>query len=127
MSTYYEDQIAKVLPSDEFGITLQFFGSGNKTNQLCLNEESTIAFVGLLSKLNLYNPNPQELLEQQRNCYEDGKNCSEKAFRTILAYRYWKDGAEWEFVEEVWFKDPTWTRDKCMKVLGETFNYGGDN
>lgn len=126
-TTYYEDQIAKVLPPDEYGTSFKFFGSGKNTNQMELNEESAKAIVDLLSKLNLHNPNPQELLEQQFTCYDQGKNCSEKAFRAVLAYLYWKDGAEWEFVEEVWFKDPTWTRDKCMKVLGETFNYGGDN
>jgi hypothetical protein len=125
-TTYYADQLAKISGND---LSFKFFGGDESkyhTNQLNLNEESAKATVDLFSKLNLYNPNPQELLEQQYACFDQGKNVSEKAFRTILAYMYWQDGAEWEFVEEVWFKDPEWNRERCMKVLSETFNYGGD-
>jgi hypothetical protein len=125
-TTYHEDQFAKILPPDEYGLGFKFFGKGNHTNQMELNLESAKAIVDLLIKLGLYNPNPQELLEQEYTIYENGKNCSEHAFRTILAYKYWSDGAEWEFVCEVWFHDPEWTRERCMKTLGETFNYGGD-
>jgi hypothetical protein len=127
-TTYYQDQLAKIAGD---GVSFLFFGGVGsnyfpKTNQMDLNEESAKAIVDLLTKLNLYNPNPTELLEQQYACFDQGKNVSEKAFRTVLAYKYWQDGAEWDFVCEVWYQDPEWTREKCMKVLSETFNYGGD-
>jgi hypothetical protein len=125
-TTYQQDQFAKILPPDEYGTSFKFFGKGTHTNQMDLNEESAKAIVDLLTKLNLYNPNPTELLEQQYACFDQGKNVSEKAFRTVLAYKYWQDGAEWDFVCEVWYQDPEWTRERCMKVLSETFNYGGD-
>ena len=126
-NTYYQDQLAKMLLPDKYGTSFKFFRDKMNTHQMDLNEGSAKAIVDLLAKLNLYNPNPQELLEQQYTVYDQGKNVSEKAFRAVLAYLYWQDGAEWDFVENVWYKDPYWTRDECMKVLSETFNYGGDS
>lgn len=69
---------------------------------------------------------PQEQLTREFNEKDNGHDCSEKAFRTVLAYLYWQDGAEWDFVEEVWHTDPYWTRDVCMKELADNFNYGGE-
>ena len=131
--SYYEDQLETLLPADQYGISVQFFGSKTKTKSMNLNEESARAIIKFFEKRNLIQPetNPelikefQLILEEQYKMFDKGMNCAPRAFRTVLAYLYWKDGAEWDFVEEVWFKDPTWTRDKCMKVLGETFNYGG--
>jgi hypothetical protein len=126
-TTYYEDQLAKITPR-EFGegVSFKFFRNGTSTKQMDLHEDSAKAIVDLLIKLGVYNPNPQELLEQEYAIYDQGTNCSEHAFRTILAYKYWQDGAEWPFVCEVWFKDPEFSRERCMQELNETFNYGGD-
>jgi len=66
-------------------------------------------------------------LEQEFTQYSESKDVSEKALRAILAYMMWQDGAEWPFVEEIWFSDPYWTRENCKKGLQEKFNYGGDS
>ena len=66
-----------------------------------------------------------EQLDREYNQYHNGFDCSEQAYRAILAYLYWQDGAEWDFVEEVWHTDSAWTRVRCMKTLGDVFNYGG--
>ena len=63
-------------------------------------------------------------LEQEFTLYGGSKDVSEKALRAILAYMMWLDGAEWPFVEEIWFSDPYWTRENCIEGLRETFNYG---
>ena len=63
-------------------------------------------------------------LEQEFTQYSESLDVSEKALRAILAYMMWQDSAEWPFVEEIWFSDPYWTRENCIKGLREKFNYG---
>jgi hypothetical protein len=64
------------------------------------------------------------LIKEYAAAADRGMNRSEEVFRAILAYLEWQDGADWEFVEEVWFKDPYWTREVCIKELAEKFDYG---
>jgi hypothetical protein len=67
--------------------------------------------------------NPEEALERDYDRYNQNDDGTERAARTILAYMYWQDGAEWDFVEEVWFGDSHWTWETCTKELAETFGY----
>jgi hypothetical protein len=51
-------------------------------------------------------------------------NISTEKLRTLLAYRYWQDGAEEDFVMEVWKTDPVWDdRDMILGILVEVFGY----
>ena len=44
--------------------------------------------------------------------------------RVLLAHHYWKDGAEEEFVEEVWQTDPYWeVKEHLTDTLTEIFGY----
>jgi hypothetical protein len=51
-------------------------------------------------------------------------NISTEKLRALLAYRYWQDGAEEDFVMEVWKTDPVWDdRDMILGILVEVFGY----
>ena len=44
--------------------------------------------------------------------------------RALLAYHYWKDGAEEDFVVEVWKTDPVWNnRGSILRILTNVFGY----
>ena len=46
---------------------------------------------------------------------------SDDEVRTLLAYEYWKDGMDWEYVEAI--AGPYWTRTLAIKALVECFEY----
>ncbi len=126
MASYYEKELQALFPLTT--ISVQFTSDKAKTRQLDLTEDCAQAILDMLKKLGLIKPEEdayQKTLEAQYNFFDGNKVTSERALRAILAYKYWEDGSEWEFVEEVWYKDPIWTQERCLFQLRKTFNYGG--
>jgi hypothetical protein len=130
--SYYKKQLDKLFPLSPEGISFQFASTQTTTKQMSLNEKSAQAILQLLTTLNLIQSerNPeftkelQLILDEQYDMFNKQKSLSPRACRTILAYLYWQDGAEWEFIEEVWYKDSHWTHERCLKELRDKFSYG---
>jgi len=66
-TTYYAEELNRLLPADEYGISFQFSSNKGKTKWITLNDESRLALIDFLQK-------SKEIVKEAEEKSLDGKN-----------------------------------------------------
>lgn len=66
-TTYYADELNRLLPADEYGISFQFSSNKGKTKWITLNDESRLALIDFLQK-------SKEIVKETEEKSSEGKN-----------------------------------------------------